>query len=81
MQVTSGRVVYSRTIQPASFESERAEVELSFVVSDGENPVAAAEAAMAVARERALATVGRGQSDKQAERRRRFRSRDGDGDE
>ncbi|MDP2659127.1 MAG: hypothetical protein Q8R28_00145, partial [Dehalococcoidia bacterium] len=40
-QVTSGRVVYSRTVQPASYESERAEVELAFVVEDGADAGAA----------------------------------------
>ena len=33
MQITGGRVVYSRTVQPAQFESKRCEVELSFVLA------------------------------------------------
>ena len=36
MQITSGRVVYSRTVQPAQYESKRAEVELNFVLTEGE---------------------------------------------
>lgn len=35
-QITSGRVVFSRTVQPAQFESKRSEVELSFVLAEGE---------------------------------------------
>ena len=35
-QITSGRVVFARTVQPANFESKRAEVELSFVLAEGE---------------------------------------------
>lgn len=44
-QVTSGRVAYSRTAQPAQYESKRAEVEFAFVVEDGEDPEAAARRA------------------------------------
>lgn len=76
MQVTSGRVVYARTVQPANFESERAEVELHFVVVDGEDPSTAAANAMAVAKRQALETIGRGLADQRAERRARFRSRE-----
>ena len=36
MQITSGRVVFSRTVQPAQYESKKAEVELSFVLAEGE---------------------------------------------
>ncbi len=36
MQITSGRVVYSRTVQPAQYESKRAEIELTFVLAEGE---------------------------------------------
>lgn len=35
-QITGGRVVFSRTVQPAQYESKRAEVELTFVLAEGE---------------------------------------------
>lgn len=35
-QITGGRVVFSRTVQPAQYESKRAEVELNFVLAEGE---------------------------------------------
>ena len=62
-QVTSGRVVYSRTVQPANYESERAEVELAFVVEDGadaERAGAIAAEVLGVARSQVLAAVGPG---------------------
>jgi len=34
-QITSGRVVYGRTVQPAQYESKKAEVELTFAVEEG----------------------------------------------
>lgn len=57
-QITSGRVVYSRTVQPAQFESERAEVELSFVIDDGQPAFSAIDAAMAIAKERVRMSIG-----------------------
>ena len=33
--ITGGRVVYGRTVQPAQYESKKAEVELAFGVEDG----------------------------------------------
>jgi 2-keto-4-pentenoate hydratase len=36
-QISGGRVVYSRTTQPAQYESKRAEVELAFVLADNED--------------------------------------------
>ena len=36
MQITGGRVVYSRTVQPAQYESKKAEVELNFVLAEKE---------------------------------------------
>jgi hypothetical protein len=35
-QIIGGRVSYSRTIQPAPYESKKGEAELSFVLEDGE---------------------------------------------
>lgn len=76
MQVTSGRVGYSRTVQPAQYESERAEVEVAFVVAEDEDPADAIAEAAAVAKEQALAVLGRkylAKSDERASRRERFR--------
>lgn len=57
-QVTSGRVVYSRTVQPAQYESKRAEVELSFVIEDGEDLEAAAREVGEAARRQNLGLLG-----------------------
>ena len=35
-QITKGRVTYGRTIQPAQYESKKAEVEIEFVIGEGE---------------------------------------------
>jgi hypothetical protein len=37
MQITGGRVVYGRTVQPAQYESKKAEVEITFVLAEGED--------------------------------------------
>ena len=60
MTITSGRVIYSRTVQPAQHESERAEVELAFAVEDGHPAIEVAAAAMAEAKALILETVGPG---------------------
>lgn len=36
MQIMGGKVTYARTVQPAQYESKKAEVEISFTLSDGE---------------------------------------------
>ncbi|MFW1786592.1 hypothetical protein ACG9XL_19735, partial [Acinetobacter nosocomialis] len=36
-QITGGRIFYSQTRQAAQFEPKKAEVELSFVVGEGES--------------------------------------------
>jgi hypothetical protein len=36
-QITGGKITYARTIQPAQYESKRAEVELTFVLAEGED--------------------------------------------
>lgn len=36
-QITSGKVSYARTVQPVQFESKKAEVELSFILAEGED--------------------------------------------
>lgn len=57
MPITGGKVVYSRTIQVAQFEPKRAEVEISFEVTDKENLQDLIEEAKAIAREEAIALV------------------------
>lgn len=57
-QATSGRVVYSRTVQPAQYESKRAEVELAFVLEDGEDEGEAVRKIGSIARSECLALVG-----------------------
>ena len=58
MQITGGRVVYSRTVQPAQFESKRGEVDLSFVLAEGEKLGDALDEVCGVCQEQALAMVG-----------------------
>lgn len=36
MQIVSGKVIFGRTVQPAQYESKKAEVEISFVLAEGE---------------------------------------------
>lgn len=57
-QATSGRVAYSRTVQPAQYESKRAEVELAFVIEDDEDPAEVIRSIGAVVRDECLALVG-----------------------
>lgn len=78
-QITSGRVVYSRKVQPAQFESEGAEVEFAFVLEDGEDAASAASQAGAAAKASALDLLGRratARSDERGSRRERFRPRE-----
>ena len=82
-QITSGRVVYSRTVQPANYESERAEVELAFVVEDGADAArtgAIVAEVLEVARSQVLAAVGPGHKPKSRVARSagRFSSRESD---
>jgi hypothetical protein len=58
MQITSGRVVYRRTIQPVQFESKSAEIELSFSLAEGEELGDALVEIMEIAREEVLITLG-----------------------
>lgn len=59
MQITSGRVVFSRTVQPAQYESARGECELSFIIEEGEELDAVIDEVSAIVKEKALALVGR----------------------
>lgn len=58
MQITNGRVIFTRTIRPADFEKKEASVELSFTIAEGESPDAAIEQAARTAQEKALQMVG-----------------------
>jgi hypothetical protein len=69
MQITGGRVVYCRTVQPAQFESKRAEVELSFVLAENEALGAALEQAANLAKSQALTMVGQQEQDRDPPRR------------
>lgn len=71
-QFTGGRVVFGRTIQPAQYESKKAEVELFFAVGEGEDHTEITDKAQLEAISRAHAMLGLtpskpvGQSDKEA---------------
>lgn len=56
--ITGGRVAFSRTVQPAQCESARAEAEFSFVLEEGEDPVAVAREWGGRVREVVLEMVG-----------------------
>lgn len=58
MQITGGRVVYARTVQPAQYESKKSEVELSFTLDEGEKLGNALEEVGEIVQEKALALVG-----------------------
>lgn len=57
-QITGGRVVYGRTVQPAQFESKRSEVELTFSVEDGNFDEAALDKVIETAITKAHEMVG-----------------------
>ena len=60
MQITGGRVVFSRTVQPAQYESKRAEVELSFVLAEGEALGEALDEVSKICKAEVLQMVGQG---------------------
>lgn len=57
-QITGGRVVYGRTVQPAQYESKKAEVEITFAVAEGEDHAALLDLAAKVACDKAHEMVG-----------------------
>src|ERR1700730_18063669 len=57
-QITGGRVVYGRTVQPAQYESKKAEVEITFAVAEGEDHAALLDLAAKVACYKAHEMVG-----------------------
>jgi hypothetical protein len=62
-EITGGRVVFARTVQPAQFESKRVEAEMSFIVADGEDPAAALAEVGELVRRGALDLLGAGGDD------------------
>lgn len=60
VQITNFKVSFSRSVQPASYESAKAEVEFAGIIDDGENPAQMTANALALAKRQALAAVGKG---------------------
>ena len=58
VQITQGRVVYSRTIQPAQYESKKGECELTFVLAEGEDLGNALDECAELVKAKALEMVG-----------------------
>ena len=59
MQVTNGKVTFSRTIKPADYEGITSAVELSFLVEEGDDVAAAVNSVAKMAQEQALERLGR----------------------
>lgn len=57
-QITGGRVVYKRTVQPAPYESITAEVEFAFLLEDKETPANGAWEALKTARAEVNEAIG-----------------------
>ena len=57
MKITSGRVMYSRTVQVKQFEPKQIQAELVFTLEDNEKIDAAFEDAVAIAEEQVLAAL------------------------
>lgn len=58
MQITGGKVTFTRGIQPAQFETKKAEVEISFTLAEGEELGAGLDRAAELAQGKALELVG-----------------------
>lgn len=61
MSITGGKVTFGRTVQPAQYESKKAEVEIAFAVEDGASDdavTALVDKAAHMARGKALELVG-----------------------
>lgn len=57
-QIIGGKITFGRTVNPAQYESKKAEVEISFVVAEGEDFHQIAQEAAAFAEDKALEMVG-----------------------
>ncbi len=58
VQITGGRVLFSRTVQPAQYETKRAEVEITFVLAEGEDLGSSLDEAAKTVKRKALKMVG-----------------------
>lgn len=58
MQITGGKVIFARSVQPAQYETKKAEVEITFVLAEGENLGATLDTAASLAQNKALEMVG-----------------------
>lgn len=58
MPITSGRVMFSKTIQERQFEPKHAEVEISFTVGEGELLGELLDEAKDIVKQEALGLVG-----------------------
>jgi len=60
MQITNGTVTFMRQVQPAQYESAKAEVSFAFRVDDGEDASQLSAEALKLAKRQALAALGIG---------------------
>lgn len=58
MQITGGKVTFGRSVQPAQYETKKAEVEIAFTLSEGEALGATLDTAGSLAQSKALELVG-----------------------
>lgn len=58
MQITGGRVTFGRSVQPAQYETKKAEVEITFSFAEGENLEGKLDLAASIAQDKALEMVG-----------------------
>jgi len=63
MHITGGRVVFSRSVQPAQFENKKAEVELTFTLHEGEELGDALDEVGRLVEHKALEMVGLNRED------------------
>lgn len=57
-QITGGKISYGRTVQPAQYESKKAEIELTFVLAEGEKLGSTLDHAAEIAKNKVLELVG-----------------------
>jgi hypothetical protein len=58
MQITGGKVTFGRSVQPAQYETKKAEVEITFTLAEGEALEGKLDYAAEVAQSKALEMVG-----------------------
>lgn len=58
MQIVSGRVVFARSVQPAQYETKKAEVEIAFILAEGEQLGDSLDIAGLLAKVKVLEMVG-----------------------